>query len=55
MDAVPSPHTGKYQPLWRWLRDRSEHKVRLSFEQVEDILEFGLPPSSRNHSSHWYG
>lgn len=50
-----SGHTGKYRPLWEWLRARSTAYEEMSFAQVEDILGFPLPPSAYNHAAHWSG
>ncbi|WBQ04465.1 DUF262 domain-containing protein [Kribbella sp. CA-293567] len=47
-------HTGKYEPLWRWLRDCEKGEVHLTFSKVEQILGFSLPNSSRDHPPHWY-
>jgi hypothetical protein len=47
-------HTGKYEPLWRWLLARREDRLQPSFEEIERILGFPLPPSSRRHAAHWY-
>ncbi len=27
----------------------------MSFADVEEVLAMALPPSARNHLSHWYG
>ncbi len=48
-------HTGKYRPLWLWLRAQTQARVDLSFAEVEAILGFELPPSSRTHPPHWHG
>jgi len=48
-------HTGKYRPLWSWLVERNADEVTLSFSDVERILGFQLPPSSREHVPHWHG
>lgn len=56
--TTPQPvrmHTGKYQPLWQWLTERVTSPVTLSFDEVEVLLGFPLPPSSRRHLPHWYG
>ncbi|WP_329484221.1 DUF262 domain-containing HNH endonuclease family protein [Kribbella sp. NBC_01484] len=47
-------HTGKYEPLWRWLRNFDGREARLTFSEIEQILGFSLPDSSRNHLPHWY-
>jgi hypothetical protein len=48
-------HAGKYRPLWFWLREQVGPAVSVSFAEVETILGFALPPSSRRHLPHWYG
>jgi hypothetical protein len=48
-------HHGKYRALWTWLQHHPEQQVSLSFTDVERILGFGLPPSSRKYLAHWYG
>jgi hypothetical protein len=58
--ASPMPpgvvsHTGKYRALWAWLTGRPEDRFKTSFGEIEDILGFALPPSSRSHDAHWYG
>jgi hypothetical protein len=47
-------HWGKYKPLWAWLRNRPDDRVELTFTQIEEILGFPLPPSSRKHPPHWH-
>jgi len=48
-------HAGKYRPLWEYLRGTTADSVEMSFGDVERILGFPLPPSSRKHPAHWYG
>jgi hypothetical protein len=48
-------HGGKYQALWKALRDRDEDRWETNFAEVEEVLGFRLPPSSRKHLPHWYG
>jgi hypothetical protein len=50
-----SSHDGKYRPLWEHLRGLERPEITLSFNDVERILGFPLPPSSRAHQPHWYG
>jgi hypothetical protein len=50
-----SSHEGKYRVLWRWLRSQETDEVRLSFADVEQILDMPLPPAARDHKTHWYG
>jgi hypothetical protein len=53
-EAQPG-HSGKYQALWRWLGDNSADEVRLTFDEVEQILGRPLPPSARDYQTHWKG
>lgn len=59
--ASPTPrefdvreHGGKYRPLWAWLREQRTSRVAMSFTEIEKILGFSLPPSSRKHQPHWH-
>jgi len=47
-------HTGKYAPLWRWLRQQDGSEARVTFAEVEAVLGFPLPDSCRNHVPHWH-
>jgi hypothetical protein len=53
--VAPSEHTGKYRPLWSWLKERDEPTVTTTFSEIERVLGFRLPSSSRRHLPHWYG
>ena len=44
---------GKYEPLTRYLKDFPRDSWDASFEEIERILEFELPPSARRHNSWW--
>lgn len=48
-------HHGKYRALWEFLIGRPEAEVTLSFADIERILGFSLPASSRRHVQHWHG
>lgn len=48
-------HHGKYRALWEWLIARRDNEVTLSFAEVERIIGFPLPASSRRHVQHWHG
>lgn len=50
---MSTEHHGKYRPLW--LVSQSEKQVRLSFAEIERILGFSLPASSRTYPAHWSG
>jgi hypothetical protein len=53
--AATPGHEGKYQALWRWLREQEPGDIQVTFTDVEDILGIPLPPSARVHLPHWYG
>lgn len=48
-------HNGKYRQLWKWLGEQAEDEIELTFTEIEQILGFPLPPSSRGHLPHWHG
>jgi len=48
-------HHGKYQALWRWLRERDDDLFATTFGEIEEVLGFPLPASCRAHLPHWYG
>jgi hypothetical protein len=43
----------KYEPLQRFLLGRLEGEVPMSFESIEGILGFDLPPSARKYAPWW--
>ena len=43
----------KYRYLSKYIQDSEKFTVRLSFEQIEDILQFQLPDSARKHKEFW--
>ncbi|HEX2726546.1 MAG TPA: hypothetical protein VHN20_12060 [Beijerinckiaceae bacterium] len=43
----------KFEPLTRYLNSLSTHERRMSFEEIEKILGFELPPSARKHRPWW--
>lgn len=47
-------HHGKYRPLWSWLSAQDREEVTMTFDEIETVLGFGLPPSSRRHQPHWH-
>jgi hypothetical protein len=51
----PSPGVGKYRAITVWLMGEGRDSVRTSFEEVEEILGFPLPPSARKHNAYWSG
>jgi hypothetical protein len=53
--SARTSHNGKYRPLWDFLRESEESSHEMSFDEVERVLGFPLPPSSRHHQPHWYG
>lgn len=44
---------GKYGPLSQYLRKSGQDLVRMRFEEIEKVLGFELPPSSRRHRAWW--
>lgn len=52
--SVAVTHAGKYAPLYRWLRTQEAATLTLTFGQVEEVLGFPLPASSRAHVPHWH-
>src|SRR5687768_5174125 len=44
---------GKYEPLARYLKSRTENSWNASFAQVEEKLGFALPRSAREHRAWW--
>lgn len=44
---------GKYEPLAKFLSRRIGDDWDASFAEIEDILDFPLPPSARKHASWW--
>ena len=43
----------KYDPLFKWLNTQRGNRVPATFEQVERILGFDLPASSRTYPQWW--
>lgn len=57
-DSDPGPaarHTGKYRQLWAWLISQAGEttEINVTFDEIEEIIGFPLPPSSREHTAHW--
>ena len=46
-------HHGKYRPLWQFLKNSDEQALPMTFGDVERVLGFPLPNSSRKHPAHW--
>jgi hypothetical protein len=44
---------GKYDPLYRWLRQQGAKNVPATFSQLESILGFELPPTARGRTEWW--
>ncbi|AKB85516.1 hypothetical protein [Methanococcoides methylutens] len=44
---------GKYSNLGMYLGNQNETRVQLNFSQIDEILEFPLPPAARNHPAWW--
>lgn len=48
-------HHGKYRPLWLFLNESAEPVRAMTFADVERVLGFPLPSSSRKYVQHWHG
>ena len=44
---------GKYEPLANYLRQLGQERVQMKFDEIEGVLGFPLPPSSRKHRAWW--
>jgi hypothetical protein len=42
-----------YEPLCKYLIDRTERVVRMTFAEIEQVLGRPLPPSARKHQAWW--
>jgi hypothetical protein len=47
-------HTGRYRPLWEWLRSNERREMPMSFTDVERAIGIPLPESCRDHVAHWH-
>jgi hypothetical protein len=45
----------KYAALSTLLLEEKRDRIEVSFGDIEEVLGFPLPPSSRNHAAHWSG
>lgn len=45
----------KYAALSAWLVQQRDPTIEATFREIEEVLGFQLPPSSRRHLAHWYG
>ena len=45
--------SGTYLALYRYLENRYADVTVLTFEQIEDLLGFALPPLARTHPAWW--
>jgi len=48
------PKGDKYLNLRRFLEKSSSPQISLSYEQIEQILQFKLPASAHKHSEAWW-
>jgi CBS domain-containing protein len=51
-----NPHEGNYSQLQHWLEGQAKNKasdIRVSFQDIEALLEASLPSSSKEHRSWW--
>ena len=44
---------GKYRNLQKWLENNSNERITLAFSEIEEILGFSLPESSKTHVAWW--
>lgn len=44
---------GKYDPLFAFLKSQSRSQVKLTFAEVEHVLDARLPASARNYAACW--
>jgi hypothetical protein len=51
--AEAGPTVGKYQSLYKYLRDRYANRVVLTFGEIEDLLGFALPDPARFQREWW--
>lgn len=45
----------KYAALSAWLLGEKRQTIEASFGEIEEVLGFPLPPSSRRYVAHWHG
>jgi hypothetical protein len=45
----------KYAAISAWLAADQRQKIEVSFREIEGVLGFPLPPSSRHYAAHWQG
>jgi hypothetical protein len=45
----------KYAALSAWLAGEKRQTIEASFREIEEVLGFPLPPSSRRYVAHWHG
>jgi hypothetical protein len=45
----------KYAALSNWLLGERRDRIEVSFGEIEEVLGFPLPPSSRKYTEHWSG
>jgi hypothetical protein len=47
------PMMSKYSPLKTHLQREGRQKIRMSFAEIEEIIDNRLPPSARKHRPWW--
>ncbi|WP_459348954.1 DUF7662 domain-containing protein [Asanoa ferruginea] len=47
------PGMSKYSTLRDWLRSSGRSSVRMSFDELDDLVPGGLPPSAYRHVPWW--
>jgi len=43
----------KYDPLYKWLSERTANRIPTTFRQIASVLGFDLPKSSTTHPQWW--
>ncbi len=52
---MTAEHRGKYRALWEHLIRTTVPHLDMTFAEIEQVLGFGLPASSRKYVAHWHG
>ena len=52
---MTTEHHGKYRALWEHLIGATGLHLDMTFAEIEHVLGFPLPASSRKYVAHWHG
>jgi hypothetical protein len=44
---------GKYEPLTEFLRKQTGNEIKMTFAQIERVIEAKLPPKAQKHRAWW--